>query len=170
LRVTLGFEPVGEDLSVMSESPGFSLFFGSWRIPLDITLLAVNDKGQTVGATRPDFTFHFRYRSTTFWVRFRDEGAKAEMDLSAWLGSMPFTAESGEKRQALRAIVKGVNKDLGQTLSVIKSKIALHRTLELPMPVTAVGLLERLCGFLLPLKPYLDLMDMIRQMPRVGKH
>jgi hypothetical protein len=149
----------------MSETPGFSLFFGSWRIPLDITLLAVNDKGQTIGAKTPEFNFHFHYRSITYWVRFRDKGESAQLELSAWLGGMPFTAESAEQRQALRAIVKGANQHLGQTLSVIKGKIALHRTLHLPLPVTTVSLLVSLCSFLLPLKTYLDLMAMVRLMP-----
>ena len=153
----------------MSESPEFSLFFGSWRLPLDITLLAVTDKGKTIGAKRPDFTFHFRYRSVTYWARFCDEGTSARMELSAWLGPMPFSAESAEQRQALRAIVKSVNQDLGQTLSVVKSKIAMNRVIDLPMPVSAVGLLVSLCGFLLPLKPYLDLMAMIRMLPKKNK-
>ena len=149
----------------MSECPGFSLFFGAWKVPLDITLLAVNDRGQPVGAAQPEFNFHFRYRGITFNVKFRDKGEAADMDLSAWLGALPFTAESGERRQALRAILKGANQDLGPIFSVTKGKIGMRRKLDLPVPVTAVGLITALSNFLLPLKPYLDLMDMVTAVP-----
>jgi hypothetical protein len=150
----------------MSECPGFSLFFGAWKVPLDITLLAVNDRGQTVGAAQPEFNFHFRYRGHTFNVKFRDQGETANMDLHAWMGSLPYTAESGPRRQALRAILSGANQDLGPLFTVTRGKIGLRHMLDLPVPVTAVGLITALSKFLLPLKPYLDLMDMVRLMPK----
>jgi len=153
---------------MMSECPGFSLFFGGWKVPLDITLLAVNDRGQPVGASQPEFNFHFRYRGHTFNVKFRDQGHEASMDLSAWIGRLPYTAESGPQRQALKAILSGANQDLGPLFSVTKGKIGMRRMLDLPVPVTAVGLITALSNFLLPLKPYLDLMDMVKLMPKSG--
>jgi hypothetical protein len=137
---------------------------------LDITLLAVDDSGRHVGTGRPEFNFHFRYRDISFSVRFRDEGTQARLDLSAWLGNFPYSAESAVQRQALAAILRSVNQELGPILSLSHGKIALHTALPMPVPVTAVGLVSALTHFLVPLKPYLDLMAMVRMMQPAKGH
>jgi len=154
----------------MSDGQGFAVFFGEWRVPLDISLLAVDDSGKPVGSNRRDFNFHFRYRGISFSVHFKDDGVKASLDLSAWLGKFPFSAESAEQRQALNAIVRGANQSLGPLLSVQRGKIGLRHDLALPMPVTAVGMISALSAFLVPLKPYLDLIDMVRMMQPAKLH
>lgn len=148
----------------MAQSQQFSLFLGPHRVPLDITLLAVDDGGQSIGVGRKEFSFHFRYRGLGYSARFCDDGKAAMLDLSARLGPIPFSAESLAQRQALSSALKAVNADLGPVLSAQQGHIALATRLALPVPVTAVGLLSALAQFFLRLRPYLDLMAMIRMM------
>jgi hypothetical protein len=154
----------------MPENAGFSLFLGECRIPLDITRLTFDQAGSPVDSGRKDFKFHFRYRDLTITAAFFNDGATARVDLSSWLGRFPFSAESVEQRQALSTIIRAVNDDFGPILSLVRGKIALVALLPLAVPVTAVGLVTRITEFFLRLKPYLDLMAMIRLMGKPKIH
>jgi len=142
----------------------FSKFFGEWRVPLDITLLALDEEGRPIGPPHA-FTFQFRHRDIPMSAICRNEGETAHLELNAKLGTFPFSAESATARHALDAIIQGANLDFGPVLSVTAGKIRLKAKLPLAMPVTAVELVAALSRFLVPLKPYLDLMAMVRLLP-----
>jgi hypothetical protein len=154
----------------LSEKPGLSLFLGEYGIPLDIARTALDENGSQLAVGRRDVNFHFRYRDLSIAAHLFNDGATSHLALSAWLGRFPFSAESAAQRQALSTIIRGANDDFGPILSLAQGKIALSVQLPLSVPVTAVGLVTGMTQFLLRLKPYLDLMAMVRLMGRSGTH
>ena len=83
----------------------------------------------------------------------------------ATLGVMPFSAESVQHRQFLTQILEGAVAHFGPIVTQTQGRILLDAELELPAPITAVGLVTGLTRFLVPLKPYLGLMAMVRMLP-----
>jgi hypothetical protein len=148
----------------MSQVSEFSLSIGEMQLPLDITSIVHAQAGQLGTDARPEFKFRFRYRDIAFAARCRSDRHEAMMSVSATLGVMPFTAESGVQRQFLAQIVTAAAGDLGPIITVSQGRILLAADLSLPAPVTAVGLIGELTRFLLPLKPYLGLMAMVRML------
>jgi hypothetical protein len=143
----------------------FSLSIGEMQLPLDITSIVHAQAGQLGSAAHPEFSFRFRYRDTAFTVRCKSDRERAEARISATLGTLPFTAEAAQRRQYLTQIVQGATDHLGPIITQSRGRILLEAGIDLPAPVTAVGLVTALAGFLVPLKPYLGLMAMVRMLP-----
>ena len=146
----------------MTQDNELHLTFGEWQMPLDITSVAVDTEGQLVHADRRDFKFRFRYRDINFSVHFQGDDKKAGAHIGAPLGVLPFSAESAALRQTLNEILGAAKKDLGVKIIVAQNKIHLAADIPVRTPVTAVGMVADLTKFLLPLKPYLELMAMVR--------
>ena len=143
----------------------FSLSIGEMQLPLDITSIVHAQAGQLGTAAHPEFKFRFRWRETAFTVRCRSTRETAEARISATLGVMPFSAESVQRRQFLTQILQGATEHFGPIVTQSQGQILLDAPLSLPAPITAVGLITGLTQFLLPLKPYLGLMTMVRMLP-----
>ena len=146
----------------MPQVSEFSLSIGEMQLPLDITSIVHAQAGQLGSEAHPDFNFRFRYRDIAFAARCRGGRTEAHGRLTATLGTLPFSAESATRRQYLAEIVNGVAEDLGPVVALSQGIIRYDAGLSLEAPVTAVGLVAELCRLLIPLKPYLDLMSMVR--------
>lgn len=143
----------------------FSLSIGEMQLPLDITSVVHAQSGQLGSDARPEFSFRFRWRETAFTVRCRSGRDQSEARISATLGVMPFSAESVQRRQFLTQILEGAVAHFGPIVTLSQGRILLDAELALPAPITAVGLVTGLTRFLVPLKPYLGLMAMVRMLP-----
>jgi hypothetical protein len=143
----------------------FSLSIGEMQLPLDITSIVHAEAGQLGTDARPEFNFRFRWRDTAFAVRCQSNRQSAHARVTATLGVLPFSAESVQRRQFLTQILNGATEHFGPIVSLSQGHILLDAELELPAPITAVGLITGLTTFLLPLKPYLGLMTMVRMLP-----
>jgi hypothetical protein len=146
----------------MQKSSEFSLSIGELQLPLDITSIVQAQSGQLGTASHPDFSFRFRYRETGFTVRCSSRERHASAHLSATLGVMPFSAESATQRHYLKEIHRGAVAHLGPIIALSRGRFQLDTHLPLSAPITAVGLITELTRFLLPLKPYIELMAMVR--------
>ena len=149
----------------MPQISEFSLSIGEMQLPLDITSIVHAQSGQWGSAAHPEFSFRFRYRDIAFTVRCKSDRETAGARISATLGMIPFTAEAAQRRQFLTQIVQGAAEHLGPVLTQSRGEILLDTGIALPAPVTAVGLISELTRFLVPLKPYLDLISMVRMLP-----
>ena len=149
----------------MPQISEFSLSIGEMQLPLDITSIVHAQSGQLGSAAHPEFSFRFRYRDIAFTVRCKSDRETAGARISATLGMIPFTAEAAQRRQFLTQIVQGAAEHLGPVLTQSRGEILLDTGIALPAPVTAVGLISELTRFLVPLKPYLDLISMVRMLP-----
>jgi len=149
----------------MPQLSEFSLSIGEMQLPLDISSIVHAQGGQLGTPVYPAFSFVFRYRDTAFTVRCQSGADQAVAHVSATLGTMPFSAESAQGRQFLAQILDGVNGHLGPIITQSRGRILLNTELSLPAPITAVGLVSGLTRLLLPLKPYLSLMAMVRMLP-----
>ena len=149
----------------MPQLSEFSLSIGEMQLPLDISSIVHAQGGQLGSPIHPAFSFVFRYRDTSFTVRCQSGDDQAAAHISATLGTMPFSAESAQGRQFLAQILHGVNDHLGPIVTQSRGRILLGADLTLPAPITAVGLVSGLTRLLLPLKPYLSLMAMVRMLP-----
>ena len=149
----------------MPQLSEFSLSIGEMQLPLDISSIVHAQGGQLGSPIHPAFSFRFRYRDTAFAVRCQTGPDEAVARVTATLGTMPFSAESVQRRQFLAQILEGVNEHLGPVIVQSRGRILLETDLHLPAPITAVGLVSELTRLLVPLKPYLGLMAMVRMLP-----
>ena len=149
----------------MPQLSEFSLSIGEMQLPLDISSIVHAQGGQLGLPVHPEFSFRFRYRDTAFTVRCRSGEAEATAQLSATLGTMPFSAESAVRRQFLTQILDGAAEHFGPVITQSQGRILFEAELRLPAPITAVGLIAGLTRTLVPLKPYLGLMSMVRMLP-----
>ncbi len=146
----------------MPKSSEFSLSIGELQLPLDITSIVQTESGQSGPLARREFSFRFRYREIGFTVRCKSHEGQAGAHVSATLGSLPFSAESASQRQYLREIHRGAIEHLGPIITLTRGRFQLEADLALSAPITAVGMITELTRFLLPLKPYIELMAMVR--------
>ena len=140
----------------------FSLSIGEMQLPLDISSIVHAQAGQLASEVNPEFNFRFSYREIAFAARCRSSRTEAGGRLTATLGRIPFSAESAVQRQYLTEIVSGILQDFGPILTVPQGIIKLDAELKFEAPATAVGLVAELCRLLVPLKPYLDLISMVK--------
>lgn len=146
----------------MSKPTEFSLSIGELQLPLDITSIVQTQSSQLGGATLREFSFRFRYRETAFTVRCKSLEGQASAHISATLGSLPFSAESATQRQYLSDIHRGAVEHLGPIIALSRGRFQLEADLALASPITVVGLITELTRFLVPLRPYIELMTMVR--------
>jgi hypothetical protein len=148
----------------MTEQQGLSLYFGDWLMPIDLTTIKAEERGTLLDMGRRDFKFMFRYRELPISVHFVGDHNKADATITIALGRLPFSAESATQRAALGEIGRGMNKHFGSIVSSPRGRMQVKKKLPLTVPVTATSLLSDLTKFLYPLKPYFDLMAMVRML------
>lgn len=147
------------------ESNSFNLILGGQKLPIDLHHLGVAEDGHVVGPQCGTFGFHFVWRNIKFTAQFQDDDGQARLDLSADLCPIPFTAESPQARIDLKAIVSTANGTFGPVLHYRQGKVVLHQMMGVVLPVTAVGLVTALAGFLLKIAPYLDCISTVMAPP-----
>ncbi len=141
----------------MQQGGGFGLKLGSLTLPFDIHG-ATDDKSGAAQGPRL-VKFRFSHRGIPFLARY-DRGAQpCLLDLSAELGPMPFSVESTQARTGLQTIMDAANADVGPVFRVVEGRIHLIAAVALETPVTAVGLITAVTTFLLPLRAYLETVE-----------
>jgi len=148
----------------MPKSSEFSLSIGELQLPLDITSIVQAQAGQSGTGGEREFSFRFRYRDIAFAARCTSAGGQATAHLSATLGVMPYSAESATGRPLMKEIHRGAVEHFGPIITLSQGRYLLNADLPLAAPITAVELIAELAKFLIPLKPYIDLMSMVRMM------
>ena len=150
------------------ERQALNLVVGNQRLPLDLSAIAVDAEGPLVATKQRDFSFRFTYRRTVLSIHFCAGDAPC-VEIRGQLGAMPFSAESPGARFALGAILDAANSHLGAGFCVIAGRIWLSGTVPLDGPVTAVDLVSLLSAFLVPRKPYLELIDIYLEPPTLRR-
>jgi len=139
------------------------LTLGNQSLPLDIHHLGL---AEVDGPPSHSFGFAFTWQQFRFAVRYQDNQGQepqgqAYMDLSADLCPLPFSSESPQARIDLKAIMDAANQMLGPVIQLNKGQLRLNARLKVQPPVTAVGMVTPLTGFLIRLRPYLDCLGVI---------
>lgn len=148
----------------MAKKNNFRLLLGERLLPLDLHSLAVDDSGGIIGAGRQEFNFSFVYQAIPIAIEFREVSEEAHLELHGEIGPMPFSAESHRARNDLQAIMVSANQHLTPILRkevfrLENGYIHFCGISPIDKPVTAVSLLTAIVRFMVPLKPYLELMS-----------
>lgn len=114
-------------------------------------------------ASAPGFVFHWRDRLVHAQLTGPAQGT-GELALEATLGRVPSSAsvESPARRARSFALLRSLPPLLPPdwTMRLLPDhRIHLRVGTKLALPVTAIGLVTALTGFLMTLAPYLDLLD-----------
>jgi hypothetical protein len=136
----------------MTQAGPFHLILGECRLPFD------DSRG--VGHLRDkDFRFRFSYRQLPLTVTVRAEADRSRLHLAGDLGALPFSAESAVARAELQMVIESANNHLGGVFQVTEGRISLVGTHYIPNPLTAVGLVSGLAQILIPVRPYLETIE-----------
>ncbi len=94
-----------------------------------------------------------------------DGDGEAQLKVVGDAGALPFTAESPGGRAALAAIIAAGNDHLGPVFKVTQGRKLVGTECDLRRPVTATGLMSTVVAFVLPTRPYLDLIAEVVRPP-----
>lgn len=135
-------------------------------LPVDISTL-VETETAALGLTLEPIQFDFTYRDIRVACRCEDSaGETATLKLVGNAGVMPFTAESPLARAAIQQIVLAANDALGRPLfRLAHGHILLGSEAPLPRPVSATKLVSAIVAFLIPARPYLDIIAEVVRPP-----
>jgi hypothetical protein len=146
----------------MEQTQQFDLILGGHQLPLDIQSLAA---GGTGAAAPRSFGFRFAYRQIPLSVRFEEQSDSAILEITGTVGPMPFSAESAEARTNLLYIIDAANARLSDPFKVVDGQIRVSASMRPERPLTAVGLLRAITVFLVPVKPYLETIEVFLSPP-----
>lgn len=108
------------------------------------------------------YDFQFAYMGYQFAVRAETEPDHTRMRVHAFLGHLPYTAESPELRINLRAVVVAAGQALGGRIHVTrKQRVMFFDEFNFDETLTPTSLLSKTVAFLLAAKPYFELMQLI---------
>ncbi|MDO8605370.1 MAG: hypothetical protein Q7R40_02430 [Phaeospirillum sp.] len=148
----------------MSKVKTFTL--GGKALPVDLHTVWTDDDGKALTVGDGLIQFDFGYRNIRVVGRMEQALGSAHLKLVGDLGPMPFSAESPTARAGLARIIDAANADLGGSLfRVTLGRVLLGSDIDVPVPVTATGLVTSVAGFLLPTLPYLELIAMYIRPP-----
>ena len=141
-----------------------TLVFGGQTIPIDMGAFVTAEAGALSRRLAP-IKFNFAYAGIRFVCHCEDTGEILSLALIGDVGPLPFTAESPNGRAALMAIIDETNAEFGPVLKIGRGRILLAHDCTLPRPLTATTLVAAACTFLIPARPYLDLIGEIVRPP-----
>jgi hypothetical protein len=148
----------------MTKTKTFTL--GGKALPVDLHTVWTDDDGQALTVADGIIQFDFGYRDIRFVGRMEQTGGRAHLKLAGDLGPLPFSAESPAARAGLLRIIDAAAADLGDApFRVIQGRLLLGGDLDIPVPVSATGLVSSVARFLLPTCPYLDLIALYLRPP-----
>lgn len=148
----------------MSKTKTFTL--GGKALPVDLHTVWTDDNGQTLTVGDGTIQFDFGYRDIRFAGRMDQAEGRAHLKLVGDLGPLPFSAESPAARAGLIRIIESATSALGgEAFRVAQGRILLGGDLDIPVPVSATGLVTSVARFLLPTAPYLELIAMYIRPP-----
>ena len=127
--------------------------------PLQVGDFAIDDEGRLRLRTDGEpLAFGFSYRGADFIARILS-GPEPQVNLSAELGKLPFSAAVGDRRRLARQVVEATARlPHGQIWLSSDHDMHLRAELPAPAPLTPVGVMAALAAMLLEFKPYLDLL------------
>jgi len=136
---------------VMPQSTAFILVLGDKKLPIDIHQPAADAQGVVVDVGKRSLAFGFTWAGIDFTAIYGEDQQGVLIALSARLNSSLLPAD-------IQAVVAAANDRLGPLLRLTAGGVELVGTTRVPTPVTAVSLIGALASFLLPAKPYLELL------------
>ena len=102
--------------------------------------------------------FCFAYRGVDFDAHM-DTAPEADISLSAELGKVPYSMETGAGRQLTRRIVEATAGLSGGRIDVSASQdMSIVATARPPLPLTPASVMATITALLLDLGPYIDLL------------
>lgn len=139
---------------------------GKWSLPLDPGSVLRDAGGNALPLNAGVTKFEFGYRDIRFVGRLEVEPSHVSLRLVGDLGPMPFSAESMAARTGLTRICTVANEQLQiSRFRVAQGRILLGGEPAIDQPPTATGLLTALARFLMPARPYLDLIGVYLRPP-----
>jgi len=140
------------------------LVFGGQSLPIDLGAFVTAEAGALARKLAP-VKFDFAYADLRFVCRCEDSGEILSLKLVGDAGPLPFTAESPSGRAALQAIIDEANQVLGPVFKVGRGRILLAHDCTLARPLTATALVAAAAIFLIPARPYLELIAEVVRPP-----
>ncbi len=148
----------------MSKTKTFSL--GGKALPIDIHTVWVDGDGQQLSVGDGVTRFDFACRGIRFVCRLEQAEGRARLALRGDLGPLPFSAESPAARFGLIRIADAACEALGSAVFRIDGgRLILGSDFDIPVPVTAVGLMSAVTLFLVPLMPYMEIIAIYLRPP-----
>jgi hypothetical protein len=137
------------------------LTFGGRSLPIDLVGAEADSLGRALSPAQFDFT----YRQIRFACRCDETAGQPHLKLVGDVGPLPFSAESPTARAAIQAIVDSANATLGPVFRLTNGRVLLGGEGDLPSPVTATDLISAVVRFVLPARPYLELIAEVVRPP-----
>jgi len=137
---------------------------GGQSIPLDLDNLT--EDAYKLGTSLAPVEFAFTYVGVRFACRSEliDSDA-AVLRLAGDVGPLPFSAESRRGRAAIQAIVDEAGNTLGPLFKLTRGRIMVGGDRPLAAPITAAVLVTAVASFMLPIRPYLDILAEVVRPP-----
>lgn len=136
-----------------------TIILGNGKLPLEELSDEIG-----FGNERKPFDFQFVYRGIPLGAHI-SAGEAPILEISGEVGPLPFTAESGEARRHLMAVVEAANAALGNPFRVAGGQISVDIAMPLSWPLAAVGVVTSVSLLLVRLKPYLECIEIFLRPP-----
>lgn len=139
---------------------------GGWALPIDPGSVLRDGSGKALPLADGTTQFDFRYRDVRFVGRVEVDHGSVTLRIVGDVGPMPYSAESAQARAGLARICAVANDSLKHArLRVVQGRILVGTDLALETPPTATGLVSAVVEFLLPTRPYLELIAVYLRPP-----
>lgn len=133
---------------------------------MDIQTVWTDENGQARTVGDGLIKFDFDFRDIRFVGQLNQTEGMARLRLVGDLGPMPYSAESPAARIGLIRIVEAANEHLGRGLfRVTHGRVLIGHDFDIPVPVTATGLICEVSRTLLPALPYMELVSLYIRPP-----
>lgn len=140
--------------AILDATDGVGRPLGSVGIDEDGQLFRKNEGGV--------YNFTFMYQGYQFAVKAEVQPGQTRLRIHAMLGNVPYTAESGDLRINMQAIVHEASRALGGRVHVNQEqRVMLFDEFLFQETLTPNALLTKTVAFLLRAKPYLELLGLI---------
>lgn len=103
--------------------------------------------------------FSFAYRGITFTGHRDNASADGTLRLIGDISSLPYSAEAPVARVGISAIVMHANNLLGPRFRIVDQRIQVFGSVTAGASASTSRLVSSVAAFLIPLAPYLDLLD-----------
>jgi hypothetical protein len=110
------------------------------------------------GASRP-VAFRFTFHEMPFSCTVERRDGEPVLTLTGDFGALPYTAESPERRQAVRSVVVAARRRSGLEWQVTpQQQVVVRGGIPLAMPLTPVAMIVGAVTLLLRAQPFLELL------------